>query len=128
MEDFQKIKIKMLTKTVLYSCLFGSLIGILIGCTASSIKESALRLKQTQQAIVLSARTADQLCTDGVLNQVQCNKAEKLYLKSQEYYTEALETELLYISNAEEYKDERNLARKNLFDTANRLGELIYGY
>lgn len=104
------------------------LVILLSGCAAYSAKDSARQLKTAQESIVLAARTADNLCTEGVLSQEQCNKAASLYKRSQKIYTNALEFELLYLSNQGKFKDERERARKNLFDTLTKIGEIAYGY
>lgn len=104
------------------------LVALLSGCAAYSAKDSARQLKTAQESIVLAARTADSLCSNGVLNQDQCDKAASLYKKSQALYTNALEFELLYLSNQREFEDERKRARKNLFDTLTKIGEIAYGY
>ena len=58
---------------------------------------SAKLLRLTQESIILSAKTADRLCDEGVLNQEQCNQCSSLYAQSKDVYKMAIETELLFI-------------------------------
>ena len=55
------------------------LLVIMAGCGGTQSEKSAKALLITQATIVELAQTADQMCTAGVLNQVQCDKVKFAY-------------------------------------------------
>jgi len=58
---------------------------------------AAKSLLTARQGIIGAATTADSFCTQGILKQADCSKAERIYIKSQGIYVTASDAFLLYL-------------------------------
>jgi hypothetical protein len=94
-------------------CTSFLLVFLLISCSTNQLQFSAKSLKYTQESAVIAASTIDEMCTQGILTQEQCNEASNIYEQAKETYTLALETQLSFIEakqlgNEEEAKEINN--------------------
>ncbi len=104
---------------------------ILTGCSSHNIQSSAKVLRITQESIIISAKTADRLCDEGILNKSQCTQISKAYEQAKDYYHLAIEAELMFIdaSLANQPTDiflrERDNALLKLYEIAENLKGVI---
>lgn len=70
---------------------------ILIGCSTGNIQRTSKTIKFTQESTILAASTVDEMCSQGILNQEQCDIASNLYDRAKDTYTELLEVQLAII-------------------------------
>jgi len=69
------------------------------GCATTESAQSiaAKSLLSTRAAIITSAQAADDLCTQGIMKQADCDKALELYKQGQAAYNAASDGFLLYL-------------------------------
>lgn len=84
---------------------------ILAGCATTESAQSltAKSLLTSRQAVISSAQAADDLCTQDIMKQADCDKARELYKQGQAAYNAAADGFLLYLQTGS-VSDEAQLA------------------